>query len=265
MAEEGEGEEGEGTEDKVVKTSPEAEAAETNESDKKSDKSSGEKKSDKTSDKASDRTSLGNDAEAKVRVYRVSDKTTDKTALSKTAANANAKSKHRSVCPTMLKGDRCGDGSCNFRHLRVCDMHTSATQPRDCRLWHFRSLLSNPSGGTTGNSSGHPRILSNVEISLQKRNDRLNIKNDKLKKHVETLADHSQKRKEKEKMQRSYAATLMPQQMSQQQTWQGPPAFAAPASSATLVPDMLAMSGSLANLATLVQHMQQQMAILAAR
>jgi hypothetical protein len=146
---------------------------------------------------------------------KTSDKTTDKTALSKTAANANAKSKHRSVCPTMLKGDRCGDGSCNFRHPRVCDMHTSATRPRDCRLWHFRSLLSNPSGGTTGNSSGHP--------------------------------------------------TLMPQQMSQQQTWQGPPAFAAPASSATPVPDMLAMSGSLANLATLVQHMQQQMAILAAR
>jgi hypothetical protein len=173
---------------------------------------------------------------------------------------------HRSVCTVMMGGGRCDDSGCNFRHPRVCDVHTSATRPRDCKLWHFHSLLSKQSGGTTGNSGGHPtRVLSNAEVKLTKQNDRL-------KNHIATLGEHSQKRKEK-----AQRATQASQQATQQ-PWNVPPnVFPAPPvnwpalvatatpTAAAPPPDLATMSNTMAVIMASVHQMQQQMAALAAR
>jgi hypothetical protein len=104
--------------------------------------------------------------------------TADRTSGRTSDGDKHRNSEHRPVCPTMMRGDRC-TGCKGFKHPKTCEVHTSATRQRDCRLWHFRHLLSNHAGGTLGNSGGHPqRVSSNVA--------RLTAQNLRLKTHIET-------------------------------------------------------------------------------
>jgi hypothetical protein len=161
---------------------------------------------------------------------------------------------HRSVCPVMMRGDRC-TGCKGFKHPKSCEVHTSSTRPRSCKLWHHRHLLqSNLGRGTLGNSGGNPRVLSDVENKLQKQNDRL-------KKHVATLDEQTQRRKEKER--REFAAKSFV--ASSQQVWPLPQFAPASLQTSSQAPapaqDLVAMMAALSRSVQLLQqqgHQQQQ-------